>query len=58
MNVMIDASGIKSATKRRKCVMFDVELHLHVDSVKSATIEDIISGEMHVRKFFGFRHSG
>ena len=46
VNVMIDASGIKSASKKRKCVVFDIEPHLHLDNVKSATIEDVISAEM------------
>ena len=46
VNVMIDATGIKSASKRRKCVIFDIDPQLHVDNAKSATIEDIISAEM------------
>ena len=46
VNVMIDATGIKSASKKRKCVVFDIEPHLYVDNIKTATIEDIISAEM------------
>ena len=46
VNITVDASGIKAATKRRKCVIFDIEPHLYVDSVKSATIDDVISAEM------------
>ena len=45
VNVMVDASGIKSASKKRKCVVFDIEPHLHLDNV-TATIEDVISTEM------------
>ena len=43
--IMIDATDIKSASKRRKCVLFDIEPHMHVD-LKSATVEDIVSANM------------
>ena len=46
VNVIVDAEGIKSASKKRKCVVFDLDPHLYVDSAKSASIEDIISAEM------------
>ena len=46
VNVMIDASGIKAASKKRKCLVFDLEPHLHVDNLKNATIEDVISAEI------------
>ena len=46
VNITVDAAGIKAASKRRKCVIFDVEPHLYVDNVKSASIEDVISAEL------------
>ena len=46
VNVLVDATGIKAASKKRKCVIFDIEPHLYIDNVKSATIEDVISAEM------------
>ena len=46
VTVMIDSSGIKAATKKRKCVLFDIEPHLYVENIKSASIEDVISADM------------
>ena len=45
VTLMVDASGIKAATRKRKCVVFDIEPHLYVDQ-KSATIDDVISANM------------
>ena len=49
ITLMVDASGIKSAARKRKCVLFDIEPHMYIDnpkSAKSATIEDVISANM------------
>ena len=46
MTVIVDSTGIKSATKKHRCVVFDIDLHLYIDNSKNATVEDIISADM------------
>ena len=48
VNITVDAAVIKAASKRRKCMIFDIEPHLYVDNVKSASIEDVISAELSI----------
>ena len=45
VTLMVDACGIRAASKKHKCVLLEVESHLYTD-IKSATIEDIISDDM------------
>ena len=46
VTVVVDAAGIKQATKKRKCVVFDLDPHLYFDNAKNANIEDIVSANM------------
>ena len=46
VTVMVDASGIKAAAKKRNCVVYDIDPHMYIDNVKNATIDDVISASM------------
>ena len=46
LTVIVDSTGIKSATRKRKCVFFDLDPHLYIENPKNAMIEEVISADM------------